>query len=268
MPSRRKSPRKSSGKRPVYYGTDGDQDSSDNTTRKAAKPPSKYPHKIGYKGASKKSPPPRKKSTKSSSESSSYEDESESEGKEKGLVIDMSKKKTKKMVATRSEQGRREGRTNDDEDVDDVENETSSPELAVSKIRGRIWDSDDDSEHSGSRINEKKRKRDDDDDSEQGGSRINEMRKKEDVIAKLKRTIKTLEMKMKDMQRTSSATSRDKMGWKGEELIFVKNINDFCRDRLYPKEKFLRKNWQEYLPYDTRSLYSVCMKHLSIPRRS
>ena len=42
--------------------------------------------------------------------------------------------KTKKMVATRSEQGRREGRTNDDEDVDDIENKTSSPELAVSKI--------------------------------------------------------------------------------------------------------------------------------------
>jgi hypothetical protein len=133
MPSRRKSPRKSSGKQPDYYGTDGDQDSLDNTTRKAAKPPSKYPHKIGYRGASKKSPPPRKKSTKSSSESS-YEDESESEGEEKGLVIDISKKKTKKMVATRSEQGRQEGRTNDDEDVDDVENETSSPELAVSKI--------------------------------------------------------------------------------------------------------------------------------------
>jgi hypothetical protein len=82
---------------------------------------------------------------------------------------------------------------------------------------------------------------------------------------KLKRTIKTLELKMKDMQSTSRATSQDKTGWKGEELIFVKDVNDFCRDRLYPKEKFLRKNWQEYLPYDTRSLYLVCMKYLSIP---
>ena len=92
MPSRRKSPRKSSGKRPDYYGTDGDQDSPDITSRKAAKPPSKHRHKIGYKEASKKSPPARKKSTKSSSESS-YEEESESEGEEKGLVIDISKKK-------------------------------------------------------------------------------------------------------------------------------------------------------------------------------
>jgi len=50
--------------------------------------------------------------------------------------------------------------------------------------------------------------------------------------------------------------------------VFVKEINDFCRDRLYPKEKFLRKNWQEYLPNDRRSLYSVCMKLLSIPEGS
>jgi hypothetical protein len=71
-----------------------------------------------------------------------------------------------------------------------------------------------------------------------------------------------------DMQSTSRATSRDKTGWKREELIFIKDVNDFCRDRLYPKEKFPRKNWQEYLPYDTRSLYSVCMKFLSIPKGS
>ena len=52
------------------------------------------------------------------------------------------------------------------------------------------------------------------------------------------------------MQSTLRMSGRDKTGWMGEELIFVKIINDFCRDRLYPKEKFLRKNWQEYLPND------------------
>ncbi len=65
MPTRRKSPRKSSGKQPDYYGTNGNQDSPDNTTQKAAKPPSNHRHKFGYKEASKKSPPARKKSTKS-----------------------------------------------------------------------------------------------------------------------------------------------------------------------------------------------------------
>ena len=51
------------------------------------------------------------------------------------------------------------------------------------------------------------RERYDDNDGEQGGSRINEMRKKEEEIAKLKQTIKTLESRMKDMQRTSRGTS-------------------------------------------------------------
>ncbi len=91
MPSRRKSPRKSSGTQPDYYRTDGDQDSPNITSRKAANPPSKHRHKIGYKEAYKKSPPARKNFTKSSSESS-YEDKSESEGEEKGLAIGISKK--------------------------------------------------------------------------------------------------------------------------------------------------------------------------------
>ena len=70
------------------------------------------------------------------------------------------------------------------------------------------------------------------------------------------------------MQSTTRTTSRDKTGWSGEDLMFVKEINDFCRDKLYPKEKFLQKNWQEYLPNDRRSLYSVWMKLLSIPNGS
>ncbi len=126
--------------RPDYYRTDDDQDSPNITSRKAVKPPpSKYRHKIGYKERNRKSPPARKKSTNSSPESeSSYEEESESEDKEKGLAIDdIRKKKVTKMVVTRWERGRREGRTKNDENVDDVENKTSSPELEVSKVSGR-----------------------------------------------------------------------------------------------------------------------------------
>ncbi len=79
-----------------------------------------------------------------------------------------------------------------------------------------------------------------------GASWMNERRKKDDVIAMLKRKINALESTIKDMDSTSTVTGRDKGGWTGDELIFVKDINDFCRERLYPKEKFLRKNWQEY----------------------
>jgi hypothetical protein len=88
------------------------------------------------------------------------------------------------------------------------------------------------------------------------------LRKKENETAELK-------MKLNEMQtRTSITASQRKTGWTGEEINFVKDINDFCKDKIYTKKKFLRKNWQEYLPNDRRGLYSVCMKHLSIPEGS
>ncbi len=87
---------------------------------------------------------------------------------------------------------------------------------------------------------------------------MNEKRKKDHEIAMLKRMIKTLEMVLMDMQSTSRVPGQDKTGWTEEELNFVKDINDFCRDRLHPKEKFLRKNWQEYLPNDRRSC-TLCL---------
>ena len=105
MPSR-KSPRKNQGMQPGYYGHTN-QDSPVITRGKAsAKPPAKKRSKIGYKLPRKElQPPPRKNYTKSSSDSSEYEDDSESDDKDKGLVIDVSNKK-RKMVATISKRGR------------------------------------------------------------------------------------------------------------------------------------------------------------------
>ncbi len=70
MPTLRKSPKKTSGKQPDYYGIDGDQDSPDITSRKdATKQPSRYRYRMGYKEPWKKPPAPaRNKYTKSSSE--------------------------------------------------------------------------------------------------------------------------------------------------------------------------------------------------------
>jgi hypothetical protein len=168
------------------------------------------------------------------------------------------------MVSTRLERKRGDGTTDDnDDDMDDVEQGNNSPELSITKFRKSIYDSDEDSE----RVRYK-RKKDNDDDSDQGRLLTNEIRIKDNEIAKLKRTVRTLEMKIKDMRRRSSSTGRDKTGWTGEKLTFVKEINDYCRDKLYPRMKFLPKNWQEYLPEDNRSLYTVCMKHLSIPEGS
>jgi hypothetical protein len=102
LPSRkRKSPRKNSGMRPDYYGTDGDQNSWEITSGKSsAKPPSNKRRRIGYKEAlTKRTPLARKISSESSLESLAYEEESESDDGDKGLVIDIHNKK-RKMMAT------------------------------------------------------------------------------------------------------------------------------------------------------------------------
>ena len=145
MPSRRKSPRKNQGMRPGYYGTTN-QDSPVITRGKAsAKPPAKKRSKIGYKLPRKElQPPPRKNYTKSSSDSSEYDDDSVSDDEDKGLVIDVSNKK-RKMVATISKRGKQgEQKTNDDEDIDDVDAEKGTPELPITKLRKSIFNDEDD----------------------------------------------------------------------------------------------------------------------------
>ena len=91
------------------------------------------------------------------------------------------------------------------------------------------------------------------------------MRNMEQMINELKRKNNILELRL---ERATKTARTDKTMWTGEEINFVKDINDFCKEKLYPKEKFLRKNWQEYLPHDRRSFYSLCMNHLSIPEGS
>ena len=259
MPSR-KSPRKNQGMQPGYYGHTN-QDSPVIARGKAsAKPPAKKRSKIGYKLPRKKlQAPPRKNYTKSSSDSLEYEDDSESDDEDNGQMIDVSNKK-RNMVATISKRGRQgEQKTNDEVDIDDVDSEKGTPELPITKLRKSIFNDEDDDDDE---------EKDDYDDGDRGTSWMNERRKKDNEIAMLKRKINELESTIKNMQSTSMVTGRDKAGWTGDEVMFVKDINDFCRERLYPKEKFLRKNWVEYLPNDRRSLYSVCMKHLSIPEGS
>jgi hypothetical protein len=166
------------------------------------------------------------------------------------------RQKPHQMEAASVNRARRNMR-DDNNDIDDVSSDDDIQEQEITRrnlatgVRRRIF---------GKTSNEEN------DESEQEQQRSttwkNELRKKDNEIAELKR-------KLNEMQtRTSITPSQRKTGWTGEEINFVKDINDFCKDKLYTKEKFLRKNWQEYLPNDRRSLYSVCMKHLSIPEGS
>ncbi len=74
--------------------------------------------------------PARKISSESSSESSEYDEESESDDGKKGLLIDISWK-GRKMAVTSLNRGRREGKTNNDDNIDDDNTKKSSPGLAI-----------------------------------------------------------------------------------------------------------------------------------------
>jgi len=138
MAKRRKSPRKNSGKQLDFYGNDGDQDSPDITSRDrkdAAKVPSRYRYRIGCKEPRNKPPARAWNEYNKSFSESSYEEESESDSEEKGLLVkDIRQKKTTIMVATRSERGSQGRRNNEDEDINHLGNEKSSPELAITKF--------------------------------------------------------------------------------------------------------------------------------------
>ena len=145
--------------------------------------------KIGYKEPRKKlQPPARKNYTESSSESLDYEEESEGDDEEEGLEIDISNKKWK-MAATISNSGRQgEQKTNDDEDIDDVDSEKGTPELPITNLQNNIFNDEDNDNNEG---------KDDYEDSDHGASWMNERRKKDNEIIMLKRKINAIESPIK-----------------------------------------------------------------------
>jgi hypothetical protein len=109
----------------------------------------------------KRTPRVRKNSSESSSESLAYEEESKSDDGDKELVIDISNKK-RKMVATGL------GRFKDDEDIHEVDTDKTSPQLAITKVRKRIFDNE---------VNDNDEEKDNEEDSDCGGSWMIEKRR-------------------------------------------------------------------------------------------
>ena len=233
----------------------------------------------------------------SSSESSGYEKESDSDSNDDGpTVIDVSKKKKKmpsRIHRGKSGERRSKGGDNNNEPsrsnlrrIDDEihEDNESNDEYAENNRRGERVTADMRSgidvrkrmfvdEGLTKRIVVNENEYDDeeeqeDEDSDDGKMLRSDDRTKDRLIATLTRKIKDLEKAVQEMSSVKRNDNRDKSEWTGEEINFVKDINDFCKEELYPNEKFLRKNWQLYLPNDRNSLCWVIMKNLSIPERS
>ena len=298
MSSTRTSPRKNQGMRPERYGIgEVDDRERDKTVMPRAKPPSKSKVRpIGKKRKATKTPP-RKNSSDSSSESTGYQDESEDDSDDdRPTVIDISKKKKKmpsRIHRGKSGERRSKGGDNNNEPsqsnlrrIDDKihEDNESNDEYAKNNRRGETVTANMRSgidvrkrmfvdEGLTKRIVVNENEYDDeeeqeDEDSDDGRTLLSENRKKDRLIATLTRKIKDLERTVHEMSSVTRTDNRDKTEWTGEEMNFVKDINDFCKEKLYPKEKFLRKNWQLYLPNDRNSLCWVVMKNLSVPKRS
>ncbi len=75
------------------------------------------------------------------------------------------------------ERGSQGGRNNEDEDINDIGNEKSSPELAITKFQKRIFNN----------TRENDDYKDSNKDSDHGGSWMDEKMKKDDEITVLKK---------------------------------------------------------------------------------
>ena len=177
-------------------------------------------------------------------------------------------KRQKGYKATRSDKmKKRKVDESDDEELDEVE------------------DNDDyhDEEDGDKSDNEKKRKTQQRkgafSDDESSKSSVDDFRGKETLTEQLKKIIagrdRTIEKLETELARHRTAGTqmnntqvREQLKWTGEEINFAETVHNFCKVFLFVRVKFLKDDWQRYLPKDKKSLYSVCMRHLKIPQGS
>ena len=179
-----------------------------------------------------------------------YQDESDNDGDDKEpTVIDISNKKTK--MSSKIQRGRSgDKRSKNDDNHNEPSRskrrrmEDESNEDYKSDVRKRMFVD----EGSTRQIVVNENKYDDeeeqeDEDSDDGKMLLSDDRMKDRLIATLTRKIKDLEKTVHVMSSVTRYDNRNKSEWTGEEINFVKDINEFCKEELYPNEKFLRKNW-------------------------
>jgi hypothetical protein len=168
----------------------------------------------------------------------------------------------------------------DDDDNDDDDDESDREKKRKTQRRnGALSDDEERGDESEKEKTRKKQQRNaflDDDSSE---SSLDDVRGKETLTEQLKkkiaerdRTIEKLEMELARHRtagtRLNNTQVREQLKWTGEEINFAETVHNFCKVFLFPRVKFLKNDWQRYLPMDKKSLYSVCMRHLKIPQGS
>ena len=83
--------------------------------------------------------------------------------------------------------------------------------------------------------------------------------------------IRSLELELVKSRMTTRMNKtkvREELKWTGKETNFSDTVGNFCRIFLFPRTKFLKDGWKNYLPDDRDSLYALCMRRLKIPERA
>ena len=92
-----------------------------------------------------------------------------------------------------------------------------------------------------------------------------------DLLEKIKEKdemIRSLSLKLSNSKvnsRMNKTKVREELKWTGEETNFSETVNHFCRFYLFPRFKFLKNGWTEFMPDKENSFYSLCMRRLKIP---
>ena len=236
------------------------------------------------RGEDKKKKPPLFKTTLNSSDYDSDESEEVKIGKSKIKLKGGTKNKNDvgvKISGTRGEAKReREGgvkgkRLGYESDVSPSSSEESTPPKASFVNRSR-YDSEESTPPKDSFVN--RSRYDSKESTPPKASFVNRSRSNskgkhliKDLLEELndkEKIIRSLELelaKSKMTTRMNKRKVREEFKWTGEETNFAETVNNFCRSFLFPRNKFLKEKWQDYLPKRMNSLYSLCMRHLKIP---
>lgn len=87
------------------------------------------------------------------------------------------------------------------------------------------------------------------------------MEKLEDEV----RSLKT-KLAMKQGPKHSKKELRELYGWSQQEVVFSQTIMEFCKEFLFPRIKFLGKNWTEDNRTSKRSFSEIVRRNLPVPR--
>ena len=178
--------------------------------------------------------------------------------KQKGYKETRSEKLKKRKALDASDDEELEEKDDEDEYIDDDDGDESDYEKKRNTQRQKGAFSDEESSKSSV------------DDVSRGKETSTVELKK--IIAERDARIKKLEMELARNRtagtRLNNTQVRAQLKWTGEEINFAETVHNFCKVFLFVRVKFLKDNWQRYLPKDRKSLYSVCMRHLKIPQGS